>query len=128
VRGDLAAAAEVHRAALEKDATLEVAHRGLMTIFAHQGQRDRALKQYGVCVDALADELGVAPSQQTRTLYDEIERQQPGADTMIERTRLQTAVRTTPLVNREAECRVLEGCLDRLLAGRGGLPDRKSAV
>lgn len=121
VRGDLAAAAEVHRAALEKDATLEVAHRGLMTIFAHQGQRDRALKQYGVCVDALADELGVAPSQQTRTLYDEIERQQPGADTMIERTRLQTAVRTTPLVNREAECRVLEGCLDRLLAGRGGL-------
>jgi DNA-binding SARP family transcriptional activator len=120
VRGDLAAAAEIHRTALEKDATLEIAHRGLMTIFARQGQRDRALKQYGVCLDALAEELGVAPSQETRALYDEIDRQQETA-VAIDRTRLQTPVRLPPLVNREAECRVIDGCLDELLAQRGSV-------
>src|SRR5581483_4375751 len=120
-RGDLATAAETYRTALEKDATLEIAHRGLMTIFGRQGQRDRALKQYGVCLDALAEELGVAPSQETRTLYDEIERQAPDTTVTVERTRLQTPVRMAPLVNREAECRVIDGCLDQLLAGRGSV-------
>jgi DNA-binding SARP family transcriptional activator len=119
-RGDLAAAAEMHRTALDKDATLEIAHRGLMTIFARQGQRDRALKQYGVCLDALADELGVAPSQETRALYDEIDRQQETA-VAVDRTRLDTPIRMTPLVNREAECRVIDGCLDELLAKHGSV-------
>lgn len=120
-RGDLTAAAEIHRTALEKDATLEIAHRGLMTIFARQGQRDRALKQYGVCLDALADELGVAPSQETRALYDEIDRQKPDTTVAVERTRLQTPIRMAPLVNREAECRVIDGCLDPLPAERGSV-------
>lgn len=120
-RGDLAAAAETYRTALDKDAMLEIAHRGLMAIFAQQGQRDRALKQYGVCLDALADELGVAPSQETRALYDRIDRQQPGTEVAVERTRLQTPIRMAPLVNREAECRVIDGCLDQLLAKRGSV-------
>jgi len=120
-RGELAAAAETYRTALEKDAMLEIAHRGLMAIFAQQGQRDRALKQYGVCLDVLADELGVAPSQETRALYDRIDQQQPGAEVAVERTRLQTPFRMAPLVNREAECRVLDGCLDQLLAERGSV-------
>lgn len=120
-RGDLAAAAETYRTALDKDAMLEIAHRGLMAIFAQQGQRDRALKQYGVCHDVLADELGVAPSQETRALYDRIDQQQPGAEVAVERTRLQTPIRMAPLVNREAECRVIDGCLDQLLAKRGGV-------
>jgi len=120
-RGDLAAAAETYRTALDKDATLEIAHRGLMAIFAQQGQRDRALKQYGVCLDVLADELGVAPSQETRALYDRIDQQQPGAEVSVERTRLQTPIRMAPLVNREAECRVIDGCLDRLPTKQGSV-------
>lgn len=120
-RGELAAAAETYRTALEKDATLEIAHRGLMTVFARQGQRDRALKQYGVCLDALAEELGVAPSQETRALYDGIERQQPDAAVAVDRTRLQTPIWMAPLVNREAECRIIDGCLDQLLAARGSV-------
>jgi DNA-binding SARP family transcriptional activator len=120
-RGELAAAAEIHRTALEKDATLEVAHRGLMTIFARQGQRDRALKQYGVCLDALAEELGVAPSQETRALYDEIDRQPPETAVAVDRTRLQAPIRMAPLVNREAECRVIDDCLDGLVAKRGSV-------
>lgn len=120
-RGDLATAAETYRTALDKDATLEIAHRGLMTVFVRQGQRDRALKQYGVCLDALAEELGVAPSQETRALYDEIDRQQPDTTVTVDRTRLQTPIRMAPLVNREAECRVIDGCLDRLPAKRGSV-------
>jgi DNA-binding SARP family transcriptional activator len=120
-RGDLATAAETYRTALDKDATLEIAHRGLMTVFARQGQRDRALKQYGVCLDALAEELGVAPSQETRALYDEIDRQKPDTTVAVDRTRLQTPIRMAPLVNREAECRVIDGCLDQLLAERGSV-------
>ena len=120
-RGDLAAAAEMHRTALERDATLEIAHRGLMAIFARQGQRDRALKQYGVCLDAMADELGVAPSQETRALYDEIDRQQQETAVAIDRTRLQAPIRMAPLVNREAECRVIDSCLDQLLAKHGSV-------
>ncbi len=120
-RGDLAAAAETYRTALEKDATLELAHRGLMAILAQQGQRDRALKQYGVCIDILADELGVAPSQETRALYDRIERQSPVAERGVGRARLQTPIPMTPLVGREAECRVIDGCLDQLLAKRGSV-------
>jgi len=120
-RGDLAAAAATYRTALDKDATLEVAHRGLMTVFARQGQRDRALKQYGVCLDALADELGVAPSQETRALYDEIDRQRPVTTVAVDRTRLQTPIRMAPLVNREAECRVIDGCLDQLPAQRASV-------
>ncbi len=120
-RGDLATAAETYRTALEKDATLEIAHRGLMTVFARQGQRDRALKQYGVCLDALAEELGVAPSQETRVLYDEIDRQKPDTPLAVDRTRLQAPIRMAPLVNREAECRVIDGCLDQLLAESGSV-------
>jgi DNA-binding SARP family transcriptional activator len=120
-RGDLAAAAQTWRTVLEKDATLEAAHRGLMQIFAQQGQRDRALKQYGVCLDILADEMGVAPSQETRALYDRIERQSPGTESAAAAAPLQAPVPMPPLVNRVAECRVLDECLERLAAGRGGV-------
>lgn len=120
-RGDLAAAAQTWRTALEKDATLETAHRGLMEVFARQGQRDRALKQYGVCVEVLADELGVAPSQETRALYDRIEREGLGEQSAAHLVPLHVPARTPPLVNRATECRAIDGCLDELGAGRGSV-------
>ena len=119
--GDLAAAAEAHRTVLDKDATLELAHRGLMMIFAQQGQRDRALKQYGVCIDVLADELGVAPSRETRALYDRIDQQRSGADAAVERAGLPALIQMAPLVNREAECRVVDECLDLMFARQGSV-------
>ena len=120
-REDLAAAAQTYRTALDKDATLELAHRGLMAIFAQQGQRDRALKQYGICLDVLADEMGVAPSPDTRALYDRIDRQGSGSEIAGERTTLRVPIQMAPLVNREAECQVITDCLDQLLAKRGNV-------
>jgi DNA-binding SARP family transcriptional activator len=120
-RGDLAAAAQTWRTALQKDATLEAAHRGLMEVFARQGQRDRALKQYGVCLDVLADELGVAPSQETRGLYDRIERESLAAQSAAHLVPLQAPAPTPPLVNRATECRAIDSCLDELGAGRGSV-------
>lgn len=120
-RGNAAAAAETYRAALAKDPALEVAHRGLMTIFARQGQRDRALKQYALCVGALADELGVTPSPQTKALNARIEQQGDAVDTSVASSSLHAPIRAGPLVDREAECRVVDSCLDRLSQGRGAV-------
>lgn len=120
-RGDLAAAAETYRTALEQDPALELAHRELMAIYARQGQRDRALKQYGVCARALDDELGVAPSRETQSLQVRIELQTPGADTAVASAPLHAAIRTPPLVNREAECRTIDACLNRTQAEPGAL-------
>src|SRR3970282_2742705 len=105
--------------ALKKDSTLEAAHRGLMEVFAREGQRDRALKQYGACLDALADELGVAPSQDTRTLYERIERESLGAEVTVRLVPLQAPLQAPALVNRVPECRAIERCFDELVGGRG---------
>ncbi|MBP1610046.1 MAG: transcriptional activator protein, partial [Acidobacteria bacterium] len=50
----------------------EVDHRQLMRILALSGQRSAALAQYETCRRQLADELGVEPSAETTTLYQNI--------------------------------------------------------
>jgi len=50
----------------------EEAHRALMQILANSGQRSAALAQYQTCGRILAEELGVEPSQETRSLYERI--------------------------------------------------------
>jgi predicted ATPase/DNA-binding SARP family transcriptional activator len=53
----------------------EEAHRWLIYWLAMSGQASAALTQYKVCVDTLADELGIAPSAETTALYEEIKEQ-----------------------------------------------------
>jgi len=50
----------------------EEAHRQLMRILAHSGQRSAALAQYKVCRRILAEELGVEPDAETQALYARI--------------------------------------------------------
>ncbi|MBN1873375.1 MAG: AAA family ATPase [Anaerolineae bacterium] len=50
----------------------EDAHRQLMSILALSGQREAALRQYEICCRALAQELDVAPQQETTALYERI--------------------------------------------------------
>jgi DNA-binding SARP family transcriptional activator len=57
---------------LALDPLREEAHRKLMWLHALDGQRGAALAQYEACRQILDEELGVAPSGQTTTLYEQI--------------------------------------------------------
>jgi predicted ATPase/DNA-binding SARP family transcriptional activator/Tfp pilus assembly protein PilF len=50
----------------------EEAQRQLMRLLALEGQRDAALAQYETCRQALAQELAIAPTVETTTLYERI--------------------------------------------------------
>ena len=54
---------------LAMDASQEAVHRALMRLYARQGRRGAALKQYQVCVAALQRELGTEPEPETKQLY-----------------------------------------------------------
>ena len=57
---------------LSLDALHEPAHRKLMLLYACNGQRSGALKQYRECVALLDRELGVTPLEETTELYRQI--------------------------------------------------------
>ena len=57
---------------LRLDRARECTHQQLMVLYARAGQRSAALRQYARCEAALDEELGVAPSERTRTLYHEV--------------------------------------------------------
>lgn len=63
---------ELGRRALVTDPANETAHQHLIFAFAAQGDRTAALEQFAACERALRDELGVAPSKETRALYESI--------------------------------------------------------
>ncbi len=67
-----AAAVETARRLLRLDATQELAHRSLMRLYALQGRRAEALKQYKECRAALKRELDAQPGQETNQLYEDI--------------------------------------------------------
>lgn len=55
---------------IEIDPLNETAHHTLMELFAAQGRRADALRQYHACAALLQAELGVAPAPETRALYE----------------------------------------------------------
>jgi two-component SAPR family response regulator len=69
---DLAAAIVLCRKVLSLDNCCEEAHRRLMACYLAQGQRHLAVRQYQTCVQALREELDLAPSEETVTLYGRI--------------------------------------------------------
>jgi len=58
---------------LEIDNLRESAYRQLMTALAQEGQRSAALCQYQNCTKRLDAQLGVPPSPETTTLYEQIQ-------------------------------------------------------
>lgn len=58
---------------LALDPLHEPAHRALMQLYAWDGQRAAALRQYRECVRLLDRELGVSPLQETVQLYEAIQ-------------------------------------------------------
>jgi DNA-binding SARP family transcriptional activator/tetratricopeptide (TPR) repeat protein len=61
---------------LSRDNCREDAHRLLMRCYSRQGQAHLALRQHQACVEALRDELDVAPAPETTQLYERIRRRE----------------------------------------------------
>jgi DNA-binding SARP family transcriptional activator len=70
--GELAETEDFGRRALDHDLCSESAHRLLMRCYASQHQQQLVSRQYRICVDALRDELGVCPSDETTRLFREL--------------------------------------------------------
>jgi len=68
--GDYAACAAVCNRQLALDAAAEEAHRRLIRCYRAQGQGFLAQRQYHQCVNALREQLGVAPSVETQQLLN----------------------------------------------------------
>ena len=57
---------------LRFDRAYERAHRQMMRLYLLSGDRTQALRQFERCEDALREELGVAPSERTTQLHEQI--------------------------------------------------------
>ena len=73
---------------LSLDPLQEAVHRTLMRLYARQGRRGAALRQYQACARVLKRELGVAPEAATKQLYRDLLRRAPevpeGADAVVD--------------------------------------------
>jgi predicted ATPase/DNA-binding SARP family transcriptional activator len=67
--GELPEAFEAFQRSLRRDLTQEAAHRGLMQVYARQGDRVGLERQYRRYTEALAQLLDAAPSPETTRLY-----------------------------------------------------------
>ena len=127
---------------LRLDPLHEPAYRQLMRLYLETDQRAAALRQYQLCVQTLAEELGGAPAEETTVLYDQIRRRGPSR-TDRERPASSSAApdiphnlpaATTPFIGRQAELTDLEALLDdpaiRLITilGPGGMGKTRLAL
>ena len=67
--GELAPAQSFGRLALASDPCCESVHRLLMRCYASEHRQELVTRQYRLCVDALRDELGVSPGEETLRLF-----------------------------------------------------------
>lgn len=113
--------AAIHAASrlLALDPLQEDVHRTLMRLYARQGRRAAALRQYQACVAIQQKELGVEPEEETRRLYLEIlQRASPArARGGAAPQRASRADAEAPLVGRGPELARLR---QHLRAARGG--------
>ena len=122
---DLAIQTAVRLLALEP--TQEPVHRTLMRLYARQGRRGAALRQYQACVSVLERELGVGPEPETKMLYREfllasLDMTPATPDTVVkpvEFTPLDRPTPEIPLVGRSGELTRLRQALDAAWARSG---------
>jgi DNA-binding SARP family transcriptional activator len=70
--GELTSAEWFGKQALTSDPCCEPAHRLLMRCYAREQRQQLVCRQYRLCVDALRDELAVAPGAETLRLFHEL--------------------------------------------------------
>jgi len=112
----------------------ELAHRQLMHTLALDGQRSAALAQYESCRTLLFEELGVEPSEETKSLYEQIRNDQLKANipsqTVVSKPAIDppaflkgkpSTFEAPVFVARERELEKLNGHLTAALDGNGGV-------
>jgi len=114
---------------LALDPLHEPTHRHLMQLYAQAGQRAAALRQYQECARILEAELGLLPSEETTSLYEQIRtrpahREEPLFPVSLPRHNL--PAQPTPFVGRRDELADIEARLSEpdcrllTLVGPGG--------
>jgi predicted ATPase/DNA-binding SARP family transcriptional activator len=110
---------------LSHDPADEPVHRELMRLYAMAGQRHEALRQYQACEQALAAEIDVPPTPETKALYAQILNNEllpsPAlAQGLIPSPAFPPVEQPPPLfVGRERELSVLYSHLNVAIAGEG---------
>ncbi|HEX5166874.1 MAG TPA: AAA family ATPase, partial [Thermomicrobiales bacterium] len=117
--GALGDSADALRRVIAMDPSREAAHRLLMLVYARQGNRALALRQFRICSEAVDLELGAPPSRETLELYHDI------LDERIQRVVAQRHAPAgelavlPPLAGRQPELRLISDLLDQLAQGHG---------
>ena len=128
-QGDYQPAIPYARRWVALDPLHEPAHTHLMSLYAQTGKQAAALRQYQECVRVLEAELGLPPSPETTTLYEQIkagpaDREESPLPPSLPRHNLPAQV--TPFIGREAHLAGVRGELARsevrllTLTGAGG--------
>ena len=119
---------------VDLDPWREVAHRHVMRLLARTGQRSAALAQYHKCREVLHQELGVEVSEQTRQLYEELERGEGPCRIASQQARHNLPAQATSFEGREEELASIDQLLSdpscRLLTllGPGGIGKTRLAL
>jgi DNA-binding SARP family transcriptional activator len=71
-RGAYGASADRLRELLQHDPTREDVHRRLMVLYASEGARDQAMRQFHICQDVLRRELDLVPEKATMALHQDV--------------------------------------------------------
>lgn len=121
---DTDAAVQTALRILTLDPVQEATHRALMRIYAAQGNRPAALKQYELCSEALRRELNVQPEAETKALYREVlEHRLAGGPLREDGPESRPAtpgpllIETPPLIDRDGEFSMLLEEIKRARAG-----------
>jgi len=108
---------------LTLDPLQEAIHRTLMRLYAAQGNRPAALKQYELCAQVLHHELGVQPESETKAVYQELlaHRLSSGPSRSVAEVRSggrdADLLEIPPLIARDAELASLLAEIRRVRAG-----------
>jgi hypothetical protein len=78
-QGQIATALDLAQRWLALDPLHETAHRQLMRLYAANGQRTEALRQYQQCVERLESDLATRPEDETTALYAAIQANADGS-------------------------------------------------
>ncbi len=143
-QGDLEPAIDHARRWLALDSLHEPAHRELMRLYAWDGRRAAALRQYQECARVLDEELGALPEAETTRLHQTIQRNElpPPAPATPASVEMVADVapghnlppQPTPFVGRNPELAEIAdllsapGCRLLTLAGPGGVGKTRLAL